>query len=171
MTKRWWTWISIFIAVVALLGTLATVWNIVVIQDHQRFRELVSQISMPRPELSNKSPWLSVTLGTLGFIALLGGIALGYFRLFREMKLNQLQSEFLATVSHELKTPLATLELTSSLLKESSSTLTPEERSRLWDSHEQELKRLESEVQTLLESARWESTARKPKTEKTSVDL
>jgi signal transduction histidine kinase len=70
------------------------------------------------------------------------------------MRLNQLQSEFLATVSHELKTPIASMELTSSLIR--AGELTADEVCRLWASHDKELKRLRAEVESLLEAARWQ---------------
>ncbi len=73
-------------------------------------------------------------------------------RLLREMRMNRQQTEFLATISHELKTPIATLDLTSSLLR--SGGLSDEETARLWDSHEKELKRLREDVETLLQAAR-----------------
>ena len=47
----------------------------------------------------------------------IAGFVLFFVRLLKEMRLNQQQAEFLATVSHELKTPIATLELSSSLLR------------------------------------------------------
>src|SRR5205085_12355532 len=74
-----------------------------------------------------------------------------YTTLFRsllnEMRLNHLQAEFLAAVSHELKTPLASLELASSLLR--AGNIEAAEAERLWDSHAAELKRLKEEVETL----------------------
>jgi signal transduction histidine kinase len=76
-------------------------------------------------------------------------------RLAREVRLNRQQTEFLATVTHELKTPIATLDLTSSLLR--SGGLSSEETERLWNSHEVELKRLREDVETLLQAARLQS--------------
>ncbi len=73
-------------------------------------------------------------------------------RLARETTLNRQQSEFLATITHELKTPIATLNLTSSLLR--SGGVSHEETRRLWDSHESELRRLREDVDTLLQAAR-----------------
>jgi signal transduction histidine kinase len=70
----------------------------------------------------------------------------------KEMQLNQFQSEFLATVSHELKTPIAAIELSSTLLQ--AGDLSKEEQGRLWDAHNHELKRLHEGVEALLEAAR-----------------
>jgi signal transduction histidine kinase len=94
-------------------------------------------------------------LGTLGFIAVLALTVLLFIKLLHEMRLNQLQSEFLATISHELKTPIAALELSSSLLR--SGGISESERNRLWSTHRLELKRLREEVEALLEAAKWQS--------------
>jgi signal transduction histidine kinase len=72
--------------------------------------------------------------------------------MLQEMRLNQLQAEFLARVTHELKTPIATLELNSGLIR--SGGLSEEEQSRLWSSHDRELHRLREDVEALLEAAR-----------------
>src|SRR4051812_30439006 len=113
--KHRWVWITLFVLGVLLLATLATGWNVVLVHDYQRMLELARQVS--RDE-GYQAPWLPVILGSLGFAAAVAGLILFFFRLLKEMRLNQLQTEFLATVSHELKTPIATLELTSSLLRE-----------------------------------------------------
>jgi signal transduction histidine kinase len=109
-----------------------------------------------------------VRMDFIGFAATLLGIFIFLIRLLREMRLNQLQSEFIARVSHELKTPLATIELTSGLLK-SDEFADPEERVRLWRSHDEELNRLKQQVHSLLETARWH--VRPPKVILTRIHL
>ena len=69
------------------------------------------------------------------------------------MKTNQAQSEFLARVTHELKTPLATMELTASLLRDQEKEPSAESQ-KLWNLFEAELKRLKKDVSSLLIAAR-----------------
>src|SRR5581483_3965232 len=143
--KRRWLWVILFVWVMLLLAILATGWNVVLVQDYRRLMEVarsVSRAGVSAP-VSTTPPWASVVLGTLGFLAALGIMAGFFVRLLNEMRLNQLQAEFLAAVSHELKTPLASLELTSTLLREKSAD--PAEEGRLWESHDAELKRLKEE--------------------------
>jgi signal transduction histidine kinase len=154
MRKHRTLWVVLFILAVLLLGVLATGWNVVLMEQMRNF-ELPPVPSPPRPDR-----WTSIVLGTLGFVGLLGGIILFFVRLLREMRLNQLQSEFIAAVSHELKTPIATLELSSSLLR--AGELTEDETTRLWASHQAELSRLRDQVESLLEAAQWQARALQP---------
>ncbi len=154
--KHRWFWVLLFVVTVLLIGTLATGWNVVLVSNYHKFLELAGTVS--RKELEGAAPWFGITLGSLGFLAALGGLVLFFVKLLREMRLNQLQSEFIATVSHELKTPLTTLELTSSLLRDRqpATPITRDERSRLWASHSADLSRLREQVECLLEAARWQ---------------
>jgi signal transduction histidine kinase len=151
MRRHRWVWIVLFVIVVLLLGTLATGWNVVLVRDYQRLVELA------RGQHDLRLPLGTIVLGTLGFAGALTGIIVFFVKLLREMHLSQMQAEFLATVSHELKTPIATIELTSSLIR--SGTATADETRDLWASHDTELRRLKEQVLTLLEAARWQSAA------------
>jgi signal transduction histidine kinase len=131
---------------------LATGWNFVLVQDYRRMMFLAKQASS---SAETAKPWTSLVTGTLGFAAAMGTILLFFLKILKEMKLNQVQSEFLATVSHELKTPIASMELSASLIRAGG--LTSDEIERLWTSHDAELKRLHEEVDTLLEAVRIES--------------
>lgn len=144
--KRTWVWVALFVLVVIVIGILATQWNVVLVRDYRKLLEVAGRANHPRA---------GIWFGTLGFAAALVGTILLFSKAFREMKLNQRQSEFLASVSHSLKTPIATLELSSALLQRSD--LSSEERNKLWFSHDAELVRLKDEVHQLLESARWQS--------------
>lgn len=148
-TKSRWVWVTLFIIVVGLIATLATTYNVVMVQDREKLHRLGQQLDSHR---------LIIILGTTGFAVALFGFILFFVKILREMKLNQLQSEFLASVSHSLKTPITTIELSSSMLKDSASKLSTDEREGLWSSHQAELMRLREQVETLLETARLQSS-------------
>jgi signal transduction histidine kinase len=136
--KRGWFWLLFLILIVGLLAVLATRFNVALL-------------------LSNRKDLLEPVLGTIGFVLILAGFIVLFVRLTQEMRLNQLQSEFLAAVTHELKTPIATIELSTSLLRQGG--LSEKESEELWKSHDIELIRLRSEVEALLEAARWDAKA------------
>lgn len=154
-TRRRRLWVFLFIWVASLLVILATGWNVVLVRDYFQMLEIARSLRISESkEPIALAPWTILVLGSLGFAAAIGTIVLFFIKLLREMRLNQLQAEFLATVTHELKTPIASIELSSSLLR--SGGLPPGEVERLWGSHQQELKRLREEVETILEAARWQ---------------
>ncbi len=150
--KRKGLWITLFVLAALLIGGLATGWNVVLVRDYYRFMELARE--MPHRE-GEGAPWIWIVIGTLGFVGALAAMIIFFIRLLREMRLNQLQSEFLAAVTHELKTPIAAIELSASLIRQGD--LSAEETQKLWDSHSQELARLRQEVEALLEAARWQT--------------
>lgn len=55
--------------------------------------------------------WFLYFLGTLLFLLLIGGLVLIVILLLREVRLNERQSNFISAVTHELKTPVASLKL------------------------------------------------------------
>jgi two-component system sensor histidine kinase SenX3 len=55
--------------------------------------------------------WLIYFFGMLLFLLLIGGLGLLVILLLREVRLNERQSNFVSAVTHELKTPVASLRL------------------------------------------------------------
>jgi two-component system, OmpR family, phosphate regulon sensor histidine kinase PhoR len=164
MIRRRWVWVVLFILVMLLLVSLATGWNVVLVRDYRRLLEIARSVALKEaPDF----PVIALALGSLGFAAAVSLIILFFVKLLNEMRLNQRQAEFLATVSHELKTPIATMELSSSLIQAGG--LSEDERNRLWRSHGAELRRLREEVDALLEAARWQSNTVPLKS--TAIDL
>ena len=151
LKKRRWLWGLLFGGTAFLLVVLAAGWNVVLIRDYDK----LTRTEAPRRFASFAVLVLEMLLGSLGFLVVMGLTILLFIRLLKEMKLNLLQSEFLASLSHELKTPLSSIELAADLLQ--AGALSPEDSARLWSNHRSELHRLRSQLESLLEAARWQS--------------
>jgi signal transduction histidine kinase len=148
MKRRIWLWLSLTLIATGVLGALAGFWNYNLVQNADLITVL-KKFNIKTPE--DNTPWFGIVLGSLGFVVVCTFFYLIFFKLLSEIRANQAQSEFLARVSHELKTPISTLELAGSLLKKDD--LTPSERQALWTFFELELKRLKAEVDTLLSAS------------------
>jgi signal transduction histidine kinase len=156
-----WLWVFMSLSLLLLIGTLATTWNLVLVTNYNKMIELArAHWGHSLPEEWRSYPWWSIGLGSFGFFSLSILVLVVTVKLLREMRANQAQSEFLAHISHELKSPLATLELSSNLL-ESEYPRSPK-TDRLWLSHRSELQRLKVEIERLLTASRWESVRDRP---------
>ena len=144
-------WIFLFILGLVVAGVLATTYNVQLSQDVRGV------------------PWTKIIFGSLGFIGIMGALVLFFARLLREMKVSQIQADFLDRISHELRTPLSTLTLVSDLLKPQGREWTSEE-SRLWRSHSLELERLKTDVELLLQAARLRESRLRVNLEKTDLN-
>jgi len=131
-------WITIFFVCMAIVGVMATSYNV----------ELVNSIRVRQFEL--ETPWTKIVLGSLGFFVILTAFVLFFIRLLREMRVSEIQADFLDRISHELRTPLSTISLVSELLRDSTSS--KEEIEKLWQSHDVELSRLKRDVELLLQA-------------------
>ncbi len=146
-------WVFLFVLGLAVAGTMATSYNVQLIRDFG-FREL---------------PWTRIIAGSLGFVGIMGALVLFFARLLREMRISQIQADFLDRISHELRTPISTLMLVSDLLRPSPDSLAPEE-ARLWRSHALELERLKTDVELLLQAAKLRESRLRVNPEKVDLD-
>src|SRR5262245_9778984 len=66
---------------------------------------------VPRVSGGGTLRWVVYFFGTVLFLLLIGGLSLLVVLLIREVRLNERQSNFVSAVTHELKTPVASLRL------------------------------------------------------------
>lgn len=100
-------------------------------------------------------------LGLISIVLLLGGGGLVLWRLFqREVALARLQTEFVAAVSHEFRTPLTSLRHVTELLEERDE-MPPERRKSFYEALGRNTDRLQRLVESLLDFSRMEG-GRKP---------
>ena len=103
-------------------------------------------------QLAQKSLWLALTLGSLALGISLFGMSLYSFLTIKEIQLNRRQSNFVDSVTHELKTPIAALRLyiDTLILREPDA----KDRQEFYVTMNSELARLDGLINQLLEVAR-----------------
>ncbi|HAD61684.1 MAG TPA: histidine kinase [Planctomycetaceae bacterium] len=111
--------------------------------------------------------WLGLVLGSVALCISLFGISFYSYLTIKEIQLNRRQSNFVDSVTHELKTPIAALRLylDTLLMRE----LNPESRREFYETMENELERLDKLINQLLEVGRLDAIG--SQTEPEHVDL
>jgi signal transduction histidine kinase len=95
--------------------------------------------------------WVFYFLGTLLFLLLIGGLGLMVLLLIREVRLNERQSNFVSAVTHELKTPVASLKLYLDTLQLRD--LPESRREDFYRTMRQDLDRLHATINNVLNAA------------------
>jgi signal transduction histidine kinase len=140
--------LALGIVLAILLLALAVGWQILVVAE-------------PRPVAAGLSTldWVLLVLGTLFFVLVLAGMVWLSAWLIMEMRLNQRQRAFLDAVTHEMKTPLASLRLYVDTLTRHDPE--PERRRHFLSLMQNDLARIDRTVDQVLAAARAEEPSRK----------
>jgi two-component system, OmpR family, phosphate regulon sensor histidine kinase PhoR len=102
--------------------------------------------------LAQRGSWSALTIGTIMFALIFVGMMFYMFLTVKEVRLNQRQSNFVDSVTHELKTPIAALKLYLETLQLRE--LSDEQRADFYQTMEHELQRLDHLISQLLEVGR-----------------
>jgi signal transduction histidine kinase len=108
--------------------------------------------------------WVFLVLGAVFFLAIIGGVVWLCLWLLREIGVNQRQRAFLDAVTHEMKTPLASLRLYLDTLE--SRDPDRERRREFFSRMRLDVERLGTAVEQVLSAARVEDAARRAKLER-----
>jgi signal transduction histidine kinase len=136
------------IAMAILVLALGVGWQILVVVDPRP----------PAPGLST-ADWVLLVLGAVLFALLMAGLVWLSVWLIREMRLNQRQRAFLDAVTHEMKTPLASIRLYLDTLSRHDPE--PERRAHFLSRVREDLDRLDHTVDQVLAAARAEEPGRR----------
>lgn len=148
--------VTVGVTLTVLAAVLAVGWQILVVGDLRPVAEGLGTIH-----------WLLVILGTLFFVLLIVGLVLLCIWLVREMRVNQRQQAFLDAVTHEMKTPLASLRLFVDTLRRHDPA--PERRREFLDRMGEDLDRIDRTVDQVLAAARAEAKVQPGRAKRTEL--
>ncbi len=92
-----WFHLTTGVSLIVVAVALTVVWHVVGLPERAR--------------MAGTARWTLYFLGSLLFVLLIAGLVLIVILLLREVRLNERQSNFISAVTHELKTPVASLKL------------------------------------------------------------
>lgn len=102
--------------------------------------------------LAHQAGWSALIIGVVVFALILVGLSFYLFLMIKEVQLNQRQANFIDSVTHELKSPIASLKLYLETLEMRA--LTDDQRTKFYRVMEEELERLDHLITQLLEVGR-----------------
>jgi signal transduction histidine kinase len=118
--------------------------------------------------LAQQSSWVALTLGSFALAISLFGISFYSFLTIKEIQLNRRQANFVDSVTHELKTPIAALRLylDTLLMREPE----PADRREFYATMNSELSRLDRLINQLLEVGRLDAIGHQAEPETVRID-
>jgi signal transduction histidine kinase len=141
--------LALGIVLALVTATLAVGWQVLLVRDWPPVAQGLTTLH-----------WVFIVLGSLFFVLVIAGLVWLCAWLVREMRLNQRQQAFLDAVTHEMKTPLASLRLYLETL--SRHDLAPDRRRTFQGRMQEDVERLEHTVGQVLAAARAEVRTRAP---------
>ncbi len=102
--------VTLFIVVIVLMLTLGILWNVALVQDYQKLRDLTHE---------EPFHWLFIALGSFLFLTIIILSSILSSQLIGQIRWGQRQTNFIASVSHELNSPLSSIKLFAQTLRRS----------------------------------------------------
>ncbi len=135
--RRTWFHIAMGVSLLVVAVALTVGWQLIG-SEEAALRE------------SPTARYLVYFFGLLLFLLLISGLGLMFTLLLREVRLNERQSNFVSAVTHELKTPVASLRLYLDTLMLRADTLSIAERDDFYKTMRADLDRLNGTINSVL---------------------
>ncbi|MBI1346124.1 sensor histidine kinase [bacterium] len=119
--------------------------------------------------LAQSTGWGALITGVIVFAVILAGLSFYMVLMIKEVRLNQRQANFVDSVTHELKSPIASLRLYLETLQ--LRTIPDDQRAKFYGVMEDELERLDHLITQLLEVGRLDAIGQQSEPEEIDVEL
>jgi signal transduction histidine kinase len=149
-----WHYVAVGVALIVVAVVLTVAWQILAAPES----------ASPRGVSTARA--VAYFFGSLLFLLLIAGLVLIVILLLREVRLNERQSNFVSAVTHELKTPVASLRLYLDTLQYRE--VPPPRREEFYRTMRQDLDRLHMTINNVLNAAMYTD---RPGAEPQPVDL
>lgn len=106
---------------------------------------------------------------TFFLLVVIIGFGISIFKLFRQKQLSEIQKDFINNMTHEFRTPIATIQLSTEVLKNNQAVQSNRRLYQYANIIENEASHLENQVDRVLQIARMEN--HRPQLDKTSVNV
>ncbi len=100
--------VTLFVIVLVLIITLTVLWHVALVQDYQTLKALAQASAVH---------WTFIALGSVLFLAIIILASILGSQLISHIRWSQRQSNFIASVSHELNSPLSAIKLFAQTLR------------------------------------------------------
>ncbi len=100
--------VTLFVIVLVMVVTLTVLWNFILVHDYQQLRKLAQEATFHGA---------FVAMGSALFVAIIVLSSILAAQLFDQIRFSQRQSNFIASVSHELNSPLSAIKLFAQTLR------------------------------------------------------
>ena len=100
--------VTLLIVIIVLMLSFGVLWNMALVQDYQKLRALTEE---------EPFHWLLIFLGSLLFLTIIILSSILSAQLIGQIRWGQRQSNFIASVSHELNSPLSSIKLFAHTLR------------------------------------------------------
>jgi signal transduction histidine kinase len=150
--------VVLFTIVLATVVTLTILWHVILVKDYNQMREL----ALKAQEQTGAQPfhWGVLAIGSVLFVTVVVLLSILASQLFSEIRWNERQQNFIASVSHELNSPLSSIKLYAQTLR--SETLTPAERDRFLHVILSDVDRLAHLIRNILRAAQLDALPVRP---------
>ncbi|MDB5281087.1 MAG: hypothetical protein JWO06_162 [Bacteroidota bacterium] len=117
-----------------------------------------------------KSMWLMLSATIAFVLIILASFGGSFYIIYRQKKLDDLKTDFINNMTHEFKTPVATISLASQMLKNEKIITNPEKILRYSNVIDEENKRLSGHIENVLQAARLDRGEFKLKKEEVNIN-